>query len=135
VSLVVLAIDPGSTNHGLAVITFGPDDQEEILVREIVTAVELEPRLLSLAELYHPDITAIGSGTSSKLAAKSAANAGLQDIRIVDERNTTIEARYRYLSETPAPWYMRLIPKSLRLPSTHCDDWAAVILAERMGRG
>ncbi len=134
-SLLVLAIDPGSANHGLAVIRFDPDDQEEILVREIVAAVELESRLISIAELFHPDITAIGSGVSSKTAAKSAEDAGLQDIRIVDERNTTIEARYRYLSETPTPWYLRLIPKSLRLPSEHCDDWAAVILAERMGRG
>ena len=134
-SLVVLAIDPGSANHGLAVVRFDPDDQEEILVREIVGAAELEPRLVSIAELYHPDITVIGSGTSSKLAAKSADNTGLPDIRIVDERNTTIEARYRYLSEKPTPWYLRLIPKSLRLPSEHCDDWAAVILAERIGRG
>lgn len=134
-SLLVLAIDPGSANHGIAVVRFDPEDQEQVLVREIVSATELDSRLVSLAELFHPDITVVGSGTSCRVAALSASNAGLGDVRIVDEQNTTIEARYRYLTETPTPWYIRLIPKSLRLPSSHCDDWAAVILAERTGRG
>ena len=134
-SLVVLAIDPGSVNCGIAVIRFGPDDGEEILVREIIAVNDLDSRLLELQESLKPDITVVGSGTAGKTAAKSALNAGLEDIRIVDEYNTTIEAKYRYLSVNPAPWYIRIIPKSLRLPADHCDDWAAVILAERTGRG
>lgn len=134
-SLVVLAIDPGSLNYGLAVVRFGKEDKGEVLAREIVEQDKLEDRLRKLAEQFEPDITAIGSGTRNRYAAELADRLGLQDIRIVDEKNSTMEARYRYLQENPGPWYIRIIPKSLRLPREHCDDWAAVILAERIGRG
>lgn len=134
-SLTIFAIDPGSQNHGLAVVRFDGDDSETILLREIIDTAALEPRLACIAEQYTPDVTVIGSGTKCKNVAESAHSAGLSDIRLVDEKNTTVEARYRFLKENPSPWYLRLIPKSLRLPKEHCDDWAAVILAERTGRG
>lgn len=132
-SLVVLAVDPGKTNCGLAVVKFAPG-VEDICLRENVDAQMLRQRLKEVAEEYSVDITAIGSGTFSEHALEKAVSAGLPNVQIIDERFSTMEARVRCVESTPTPWYLRIIPKTLRLPKGHCDDWAALILAERAAR-
>lgn len=130
-SLTVLAIDPGKDNCGLAVVRFGDDLSEEIILMQICPTPELEHILDRMRADYRIDRTAVGSGTFCESIVDSVTKCGLPNIRVVDEKNTTLEARARYIDANPPPWYLRWIPRSLLLPSSHCDDWAAVILAER----
>ncbi|MDP7423155.1 MAG: resolvase, partial [bacterium] len=52
-------------------------------------------------------------------------------VRLVDERESTLEGRRRYFQEHPPRGLWRLVPLSLRYPPEPFDDLVAVILAER----
>jgi RNase H-fold protein (predicted Holliday junction resolvase) len=53
------------------------------------------------------------------------------DILLVDEKNSTLEARTRYWQIYPPKGLTRLIPPGLRVPPRPVDDIVAIILIER----
>ena len=75
----------------------------------------------------------VGSGTGSKpvihMLREKFPGIGLL---AVDEKDTTLQARERYWEHNPRPWWRRLVPSSLQLPPVPIDDFAALILAERV---
>ena len=52
-------------------------------------------------------------------------------ITMVDERNSSVEARDRYWQMYPAQGLTRLIPQGLRVPPRPIDDIVAILLIER----
>jgi RNase H-fold protein (predicted Holliday junction resolvase) len=52
-------------------------------------------------------------------------------VAMVDERNSSVEARDRYWQMYPPKGLTRLIPKSLRVPPRPIDDIVAILLIER----
>src|SRR5882724_11840181 len=107
----VLAIDPGSAKCGLAVVR----RDGEIVFRAICAAEVLVEEVRSALAAYRPVALLIGRGTGSKplLRALEAANLPLP-LRSVDEAHTSEAARARFVVENPAPFWQRLLPRSLR---------------------
>jgi len=52
-------------------------------------------------------------------------------IALVDERNTSLEARRRYYEDHPPRGLLRLIPRGLLVPKAQLDGYAALLIIER----
>ncbi len=80
---------------------------------------------------------ALGDSTSSK-SARSEIESLVQKrqwenvrVELVDEKNSTLEARVLYFEEYPPRGWRRWLPFSSQMPPVPVDDFAAVVVARR----
>lgn len=52
-------------------------------------------------------------------------------ITLVDERNTSLEARRRYYEDHPPRGLLRFVPRGLLVPKAKLDGYAALLIIER----
>lgn len=124
----ILAIDPGSSKCGLAVV----DTSLAVKERRVVPTPQIPKEVHLLSEKYIITGIVIGKGTGSRplqvLLSEAYPHIPLHP---VDENYTTLQAQDRYFQENPPRGLARLLPKGLRSPKVPIDDYVAVILAER----
>jgi RNase H-fold protein (predicted Holliday junction resolvase) len=129
----VLAIDPGSAKCGLALVRRDTTGAIRMLWHEVVPTEAVPDKLLEAADTSPYQIVIVGAGTTSKELMKSIREklpgAGMLQ---VDETNTTLQARERYWEYNPRRGWRRLLPATLQIPPVPIDDFAALILAERV---
>lgn len=125
----VVAVDPGSSKCGLAVVK----RNGEAPFRSVVLTTNIAAELVRVISVYRPREIVIGNGTGSKhvMAAILGALPASLPIRSVPEAYTSEEARKRCVKEVRPRGLQRLIPSALRTPSRPYDDYVAVILGER----
>lgn len=125
----VIAIDPGTDKCGLAVL--GADRQ--VLYQAVVPLAELAESVVRLREGFEVSHLGIGDRTGAKQVEEILTEV-CPDLRLcrVPEDMTSLMARRRYWIDYPPRGLQRLIPLSLRIPPRPIDDYAAVILAERL---
>jgi RNase H-fold protein (predicted Holliday junction resolvase) len=124
----VLAIDPGRTKCGIAVVR----SDGAVEHRAIVSAEQVVDAARSLLEVYAPAAIVVGGGTGAQPILDALRAAGLNAPTVVmDEAHTSEAARARFVATNPARGWQRLLPRSLRTPDRPYDDYVAVILAER----
>lgn len=135
--MILLAIDPGRAKCGLAVVQ-GPDSPV-CLERKVVClerkVVETERLTLAVGEILRrrPEIARLllGNATHSATLRRALAAAVPElPLEMVNEFNTSVRAKARYVAENPAPGWRRLLPQSMRTPEVPYDDYAALLLAE-----
>ncbi|MHB8392676.1 MAG: RuvC family protein [Vulcanimicrobiaceae bacterium] len=124
----ILGIDPGTRKTGLAVLAL---EDGSILERCIAATHEIDEVIARLRSTWGITVVAMGSGTNSALLRELPALAGA-DIRMVDEHETSLQARELYFSEHPPAGWRRLIPLGLQTPPVPVDDYAAVLIARRL---
>ena len=132
--MTLLAIDPGRAKCGLAVVR-GPEKPGDLpicLERQVVETARLT---LAVGEILrkHPETARflIGDATQSAILRKALADVFPQvPLEVVDEFNTSVRARARYVQDHPAPGWRRLLPPGMRSPEVPYDDYAALLLAE-----
>lgn len=125
-SRVILGIDPGTRKAGYAVV----DDQGRVLGQGIEPPEEFLARLGSFTGGRTVSAIALGSGTNSKAFRLKLAELGVP-IHLVDESETSLQARRLYFSEHPVKGWRRLIPLGMQLPPCPIDDYAAILIARR----
>lgn len=125
---VVLAIDPGRCKCGIAVVAHA--DVAQVMHRAVVETDSISDVISSLCLRFGVEVILIGDGTTSDNILQITEKCGLE-VRIVDERLSTVEARRKYFQHNPPRGLRRLIPVSLQTPPEVYDDYVAVILAER----
>lgn len=131
-SRIALAIDPGSSKCGVAVVSQSHAGDTTILHRAVVSSDELVAAIGELRDAHAPDLLVIGSGTGSReLTRQLREEWPSLSILAVDERNTTQMARERYWLHHGRRGWRLLLPSSMQVPPEPVDDFAAVILAER----
>ncbi len=128
--MILLAIDPGRAKCGLAVVQ-GPG-APHCLERKVV---ETERLTLAVGEVLRrrPEIARLllGNATHSATLRRALAAAFPElPLEMVNEFNTSVRAKARYVAENPAPGWRRLLPQSMRTPEVPYDDYAALLLAE-----
>ncbi len=127
----ILGIDPGRDKTGLAVV--GSDGT--ILWHAIIETPRLESQIESLLSKWRIERIALGNSTSSK-EARTRIQAVLQGksivLEMVDEKNSTLEARTLYFEAHPPRGWRRLLPISAQVPPVPVDDFAAVVVARRL---
>lgn len=129
----VLAIDPGSSKCGMALVQRDDEGNLKLLWRAISPRAELVDHVRQAGDFEPFSLVIVGSGTTSRQVVhelrESLPSIG---ILVVDEKNTTLQARERYWEHNPRRGLRRLIPSTLQLPLEPVDDFVAYILAERV---
>jgi RNase H-fold protein (predicted Holliday junction resolvase) len=124
----VLGIDPGTRKCGYAVVTSVGGTPLDL---GIVPTEHLSESLRALLAAFPIGAVALGGGTHAATVGKIVAELGLP-VSIVDERETTLLARERYFRANPPRGWRRLIPRGMLLPPRPIDDYAALLIAERL---
>lgn len=129
----VLAIDPGSSKCGMALVTRDELGQIQLVWRSITDLTQLVDRMKDSKTIRGYDIVVVGSGTNScnvvKLIRENCVGISILE---VDEKDTTLQARERYWTNNKRHGWRRFLPATLQVPPEPVDDFAALILAERV---
>lgn len=126
---MIIGFDPGRDKCGIAIV----DDQNKIIFAEVVDSSLAIATINNQILKQSPKLLVMGNKTTSK-QWKEKLEANLTPalpIMLIDEHNSTVEARKRYWDIYPAKGLTRLIPKDWRSPPRPIDDIVAIILIER----
>lgn len=129
----VLAIDPGHAKCGLVVAKRNHQGHVELLWRRVAPADGLMSAVREAADESPFSMVIVGSGTKSTEVV-NALREWMPSIGIlvVDEKDTTIQARERYWLHNQRRGWRRILPSSMQVPPEPVDDFVALILAERV---
>jgi RNase H-fold protein (predicted Holliday junction resolvase) len=127
--MMILGFDPGKDKCGIAIM----DEHQNIHQHQIVNSQSAISILQNLCQVFSIQMIVMGNQTTSKQWKKqmdSHLSASIPII-MVDERNSSLEARDRYWEMYPPQGLQRLIPPGMRLPPRPIDDIVAILLIER----
>jgi len=125
---VYLGIDPGLTKCGYAIIAPGG----ERLSLAVVPVEQLYERLERDLGMHEVRMICVGNATmSEKTVRQIRGRWPLAPMTIVDEHNTTLDARRLYYEDHPPRGLLRLIPRGLLVPREPLDGYAALLIVER----
>jgi RNase H-fold protein (predicted Holliday junction resolvase) len=126
---IYLGFDPGRDKCGVAIV----DSQRKVYEHCVVLSPEAIACLQDLQSRYNLARVIMGNQTTAKTWQKqlqTSLNPALEVV-LVDERNSSLEARERYWEMYPPKGLQRLIPQGMRLPPVPVDDIVAILLVER----
>ncbi|MBF2029395.1 MAG: pre-16S rRNA-processing nuclease YqgF [Oscillatoriales cyanobacterium C42_A2020_001] len=126
---VILGFDPGRRKCGVAVM--GVD--RVLCFHQVVDSETAIATLEQLRSQFPISLMVMGNQTSSKEWRQKLNEELVDPLRIilVDERNSTLEARDRYWQMYPPSGIGKLLPQSLRSIPRPIDDVVAILLIER----
>ena len=147
----LLGFDPGRDKCGVAVIESNSEPDQgncrEIsreILREISPSVRcrvcqhqilLAPTavvgLQALCDRFPITTLVLGDGTTAKGWQQKISTVLSIPVVMVNERNSTLEARDRYWQMFPPRGLQRFLPQSLRSIDRPIDDIVAILLVER----
>ena len=128
----VLAIDPGRKKCGMALVRRRADGQTEVLWRAIVPPDQVVAQSNVLAEEHGFSMCLVGSGTTSESMVSALREAWPHlGVVVVNERESTLEARELYWQTIGRKGWRRFLPASLQVPPEDHADFAAVVIASR----
>ena len=126
---IVLGLDPGTDKCGLAVVS----RQQGPLYQAVVSLAELPEIVRRIATQFTIGEVAMGDCTGAQQTHDQLEQAGIDTpVTAVSEELTSRLARERYWEDNPPRGLARLIPLGLRVPPRPVDDYAALIIAERL---
>lgn len=129
---LILGFDPGRDKCGV-VLTQGRNQR---LWREIMPADQALSRLQQVRTQTPFELIVLGNQTTAREWRIRLEQAfPTCPVVLVDERNSTLEARHRYWDDHPAQGWNRILPRGLRVPPQPYDDIVAEILVERYLQG
>lgn len=130
---IVLAIDPGRNKCGLALVRRDDSGRIHLMWRKIVATEAIVGALVEAADVAFYSLLVVGGGTTSReLVHRLREAMPSVGILVVDEKETTIQARERYWEHIPRRGWRRFLPASLQVPPDPIDDFAALVIAERV---
>lgn len=125
---MILGFDPGRDKCGVAVMA----DNGEVVYHEVILSTEAISMMESLLEKFPIQLIVLGNQTTSKSwQEKIRWKMPSIPIEMVDERNSTLEARDLYWEKYPPKGLLGLIPQGMRLPPRPIDDLVAILLIQR----
>ena len=122
----IVGIDPGRDKCGVAVL----NSSAEILFEEVIETAEFETIIKKLVTQFNLQLAILGDGTTHKNAEKILRNLNLE-VKIVDEKHTTEEARRLYWKKNPPRGWRKILPTSMQVPPVPVDGIVAEILVTR----
>lgn len=129
----VLAVDPGSSKCGFALVRREAEGHLTLLWRGVFGKDEIAKRIDEANAVQHFNMVIVGAGTRSREVVNAIRDAMPSvGVLVVDEKNTTLEARERYWEHHRRRGWRRLLPSTMQEPPEPVDDFVALILAERV---
>ena len=125
---IILGFDPGRDKCGVAVLT----KNLTLHYHQVVTAENAIAKIGQLISQFEVELIVMGNLTTSQSWHDRLKSAFADlPVEMVNEQNSTLEARDRYWQMYPPQGFQKLIPQSLRLPPRPIDDIVAILLIER----
>ena len=124
--MYIAGVDPGRDKCGVAVL----NSDGEIFFEEVIETAEFETTLKNLLAQYKFKLVILGDGTTHKNAEKILRGLNLE-VKIVDEKHTTEQARLLYWKKNPPRGWRKFLPTSLQVPPAPVDGIVAEILVKR----
>ena len=122
-----IAIDPGNKKCGLLLA----DIQSGKVVEAGVASLNKFFDLVSLwNEDYNITSIIIGDGTNCKYVEDALKRKKISKLIYVNERGSTLRARFRYWEIWPPNYFIRWLPKEILFPPANLDAIVALILLE-----
>ena len=123
----LISIDPGHRKCGLLLV----DIKYGNVIDARISSLENFPDLISF---WHENNVIekiiIGDGTHCHFLEKKLKERKIYNISFVDERGSTMRARFRYWEIWPPKYIFRFIPQELLFPPENLDAIVALILVE-----
>ena len=122
-----LSIDPGVKKCGLLLA----DMKSGKVFDAGISSLHKVPELVSLwNEDYQISKIIIGDGTNCKYVKNQLKRKNFLNINYVNERGSTLRARFRYWEIWPPNYFIRWLPKEIIFPPENLDAIVALILLE-----
>ena len=122
-----ISIDPGIKKCGLLLA----DMKSGKVIEAGISSLNKLPDLVSLwNEDYKINKIIIGDGTNCKYIENQLKGNNSFDINYVNERGSTLRARFRYWEIWPPNYFIRWLPKEILFPPENLDAIVALILLE-----
>jgi len=122
-----ISIDPGIKKCGLLLA----DMQSGYVIEAGISSVNKFCDLVSLWNESHQVVKIIiGDGTNCKYIENQLKKSNFLNINYVNERGSTLRARFRYWEIWPPNYFIRWLPKEILFPPTNLDAIVALILLE-----
>ena len=122
-----ISIDPGMKKCGLLLA----DIQSGEVIEAGVASLNKFSDLVSQWNEDHEIIKIIiGSGTNCKYIENKLKQNNSFNINYVNERGSTLRARFRYWEIWPPNYFIRWLPKEILFPPANLDAIVALILLE-----
>lgn len=127
---MILGFDPGRDKCGMAVMA---KENRQVHFHQVVESAKAMATLEQLCQQFPLELVVMGNLTTAKSWQQKIKSNLPPSIPIVmvDERNSSLEARDRYWQMYPPRGLTKLIPPGMRIPPRPIDDIVAILLIER----
>ena len=124
---IFISIDPGNKKCGLLLA----DMKSGNVIKAGISSLNKFSDIVSLwNEEYNVCKIIIGNGTNCKYIEKELKQKNIFNLIYVNERGSTLRARFRYWEIWPPNLFIRWLPKEIILPPDNLDAVVALILLE-----
>ena len=124
---IFISIDPGSKKCGLLLADFESGKVIEAGIASINKFLDL---ILLWDEDYMISKVIIGDGTNCKYIENQLKRKNILNFDYVNEKGSTLRARFRYWEIWPPNYFIRWLPKEMLFPPDNLDAVVALILLE-----
>ena len=122
-----ISIDPGIKKCGLLLADF----QSGKVIEAGIASLNKFSELVSLwHEEYQISKVIIGDGTNCRYLEAKLRQENIFNLNYVNERGSTLRARFRYWEIWPPNYFVRWLPKEIIFPPENLDAIVALILLE-----
>jgi len=122
-----ISIDPGNKKCGLLLA----DMKSGNVIAAGISSIKKSFDLVSLwNQNYEINKIIIGNGTNSNYIENQLKHKNIFNLTYVNERNSTLRARFRYWEIWPPNYFIRWLPKEMLFPPDNLDAVVALILLE-----
>ena len=122
-----ISIDPGKKKCGLLLANIQSGKVIEAGIASLNKCYDL---VSFWNENYNIKKIIIGDGTNCKYIKNELKSKNLFDINYVNEKGSTLRARFRYWEIWPPNYFIRWLPKEILFPPENLDAIVALILLE-----
>ena len=124
---VFISIDPGNKKCGLLLA----DIESGKVIKAGISSLNKFSDIVSLwNEEYDVCKIVIGNGTNCKYIEKELKLKNIFNLIYVNERGSTLRARFRYWEIWPPNYFIRWLPKKILFPPENLDAVVSLILLE-----
>ena len=122
-----ISIDPGNKKCGLLLADI---ESGKVIEAGIVRSNNFSDLVSFWNEDYQICKIIIGDGTNCKYIVNQLKRNNFSDINYVNERGSTLRARFRYWEIWPPNYFIRWLPQEILFPPENLDAIVALILLE-----
>ena len=122
-----ISIDPGNIKCGLLLA----DMKSGQIIEAGISSLNKFSEIVYLwNQKYNIGKVIIGDGTNCKYIENQLQKKNIFNLTYVNERGSTLRARFRYWEIWPPNYFIRWLPKEILLPPENLDAVVALILLE-----